>query len=209
MYNVQLLNPFWSFFLWGGSQVPPPPPQVMGEDSYGGAGGKVLWITLLRVESHGTGGPSVAHHLQCGGGHIFPTLGVPDGGRIWRWQQGKHQRRLSGTAGNTDNQGAQQRKTVEGGRAYMAEGAGSVFIRRRQDVSLQKPRVVTDRVLHAGDTIWRGRFEYVCPQNSGDCMPYIPVSWGTGRLSLYPAYDGVREELQGESEVAGHLQWVQ
>ena len=59
-----------------GSQGPPLPPQVLGVAPDGGAGGRVLQRTLTRRERHDTVGPTVTHHIQCGGGCVGPPLGV-------------------------------------------------------------------------------------------------------------------------------------
>ena len=66
-----------------GYQEPIPPPQVLGEDSYGGTGGRVLQRTLPRVEMRDAGGPDFALHIQCGGGRSGPPLIIPGGGRGW------------------------------------------------------------------------------------------------------------------------------
>ena len=62
--------------IWIGNQVPPPPLQVLGVASYGGTSGRVIRRTLLWIERRDTGGPTVAHHIQCGGGHGGPPLGI-------------------------------------------------------------------------------------------------------------------------------------
>ena len=68
--------------IWRGSQVPPPPTQVLVETPDGGAGGGVLRRNLLRGESRDTGKPTVANHIQCGGGNSGPPLGIIGGGNI-------------------------------------------------------------------------------------------------------------------------------
>ena len=62
--------------IWCRSQGPPTPTQVLRAASYGGVGGRVLWRTLPRRERRNTRGSTVSHHLQCGGGHDGPPLGV-------------------------------------------------------------------------------------------------------------------------------------
>ena len=49
---------------------------MLGVASDGGAEGRVLWRTLLQRERRDTGGPTDIHHIQCGGGHGGPPLGV-------------------------------------------------------------------------------------------------------------------------------------
>ena len=66
--------------IWRRAQGPPPPPHVLGEASDGGAGGRVLQRTLLRRERRHPGRPTVAHHLQCGGGRGGLPLGILSGG---------------------------------------------------------------------------------------------------------------------------------
>ena len=55
----------------------------MGEAPDGGAGSRVLQKKLPQVERRDAGGGAVTHHLQRGGGHSGPILGIPDGGRGW------------------------------------------------------------------------------------------------------------------------------
>ena len=98
--------------IWCGAQGPTTPPWVLVEAPGGGKGGKVLQRTLTLGERRDTGGPTASHHLQCGGGRSGPPLGIPDGRRIWKERQ---QRRQSGTAGKTDNQGMWQGTLADGG----------------------------------------------------------------------------------------------
>ena len=66
--------------IWRGAQFPPPPPQVLVAAEDGGAVGRVLWRTLLQGDRIHSGRPTVAHHLQCGGGRSGPLLGILCGG---------------------------------------------------------------------------------------------------------------------------------
>ena len=68
--------------IWRGAQVPLSFPQILGKAPYGGNGGRVLRINLLRGERRDTGGPTVAHHLQYSGGFSGLPLGVFDGRRV-------------------------------------------------------------------------------------------------------------------------------
>ena len=66
--------------IWRGSQGHAPPPQVLVEAEDGGAGGRVLRITLPQIERSHPGRPTVAHHFQCGSGRSGLPLGIPGSG---------------------------------------------------------------------------------------------------------------------------------
>ena len=68
----------WINMAWG--QGPPPLKQVLGEAEDGGTDGRVLQITLTRRERRHPGQPTVAHHLQFGGGYGGSPQGIPGGG---------------------------------------------------------------------------------------------------------------------------------
>ena len=68
--------------IWSGDQVPPHLTQVMGEAEDGGVGGRLLWITLPRIERCHPGQPTVAHHLQCGGVRGDSTQLISGGGTV-------------------------------------------------------------------------------------------------------------------------------
>ena len=64
------------------------------------------------------------------------TNGYNFGGNIWGWQQW----RQSGIAVKQDDQGMQQRRTLDWGGAYAAEGEGSVFYADSGMVAYTNPR---------------------------------------------------------------------
>ena len=39
----------------------------------------ILWVVVPVIRGGGVGGPSVPHHIQCGGGRSGPTLGSGGG----------------------------------------------------------------------------------------------------------------------------------
>ena len=100
--------------IWCGSQGPLPPPQVLGESPDGGKVSRVLQRTLPWGERCDGGVPAVSHHLQCGGGHSGPPMGIYHGIKVC---QGRQQGQRSGTVGATDTQGAQRRATEDGGQS--------------------------------------------------------------------------------------------
>ena len=57
--------------------------QVLGETPDGGVGGGVLRRNLPWGERRDAGGPTAAHHIQCGGGRSGPPLGIIGGGNTW------------------------------------------------------------------------------------------------------------------------------
>ena len=144
----------------------------------------VLRITLLWVERHDALGTTVVHHIQCGGGRSGPPLGIIGSGKSLGWQQ--------------------QRKcgTSEEGHMRLNVKA-DFFLRRRRYGSLRQPRVSPDRVLYADGALWPFGSEQECPENCGDGLPPMLGGRGTGRRSIYPADEGVGEELQGETAGAG------
>ena len=142
--------------IWHGSQVPPTPPQILGEAPYVGAGGGVLWSTLTRKERRGTGVPTVAYHLQCGGGPSGPPLGVTG-----NWVNGE-------TSAMTTSQGRRHRDKLPGegttGEGWKKRDTCSwrckqIFLRRRPEGSLHWYGVDPDRVRHTDGDLWLGGTE--------------------------------------------------
>ena len=72
----------------------------------------ILWITLTRRDRHNTGGTTVTHYIQCGGGRSGSPLGVFGSGTVGGggYQQQQQQR---DTAVGKDNPVKRQRPTVE------------------------------------------------------------------------------------------------
>ena len=87
--------------IWRGAQGPPPPPQVLGAASDGGVGGVLLQRTLQRRERCDTGGTTITHHIQCGGGCGGLPLGFLGSGTGRGGQQQRH--KLRGAASGEDN----------------------------------------------------------------------------------------------------------
>ena len=54
--------------IFHGSQGPSPPPEVLVEVEDGGAGERVIHITLPQRDRGRPGRTTIAHHFQCGGG---------------------------------------------------------------------------------------------------------------------------------------------
>ena len=79
---------------------------------------ELLRRTLPRRERCDIGGPTVTHHIQCGGVHSGLPLGIIRGGK----RGGHQQQQRRGTAVDQYKMGNQQQTTADGVGTYVAEG---------------------------------------------------------------------------------------